>query len=587
MKKVKGFTMIEALLALTIAAGAAATMTTIKLDEIKLENSKGYAKDINDLVNAVDQRISIDGYDIDLWNKQSWSSAEMTKLVNNDLQGTGSKCGNGTWTPKNGENDIRLVNCSLLERKPYNMDVEAELTQDSFGFIKQFKLRYSFQNIDDFKDDFMNFKNTFRNATVNNSGNVTGTTSYNFVSALTDFEISPRECVILRTDCIFEITLDRQGGSEYIRANGENSMINATLSFIDTKGNAPLKCLRWSKDESDNWTKEVDEECGIGIYENGTRMVVDIAGDTGTYENILLNKECIKYKYDGSNIVADGVSPCGIINNGTEVYQVVENINTAIITSQNGQFENLVVNEIVAKTVSAEYIEATKQIKSHLIKTDTIQSATGNRVVIDSHLTVTGRSIYAPDVYLIAREGSFSKSLNVGNRLSVKGDISANDVFARDATLRGNLNVEGTEINAKEADVFAKNVTLTGNLETRGLKISNDIFIGLEHKENWACWPNTQSIAKDAIDGRILYCDNKLKTWQYTTRPRYVWLHTRTLKVGSGTYGTGVVKATLDGLCSASQAGQEEIYHKWTKKSTFHSRRYYFEYARCTQDLSY
>jgi hypothetical protein len=109
----------------------------------------------------------------------------------------------------------------------------------------------------------------------------------------------------------------------------------------------------------------------------------------------------------------------------------------------------------------------------------------------------------------------------------------------------------------------------------------------LERNENWSCWSDSQSIAKDNIDGRILYCDNKLKTWQYTTRPRYVWLKTRTLKVGSGIYGVGVIKATLDGLCSASQAGQEEIYHKWTKKSTWHSRRYYFEYARCTQDKSF
>jgi hypothetical protein len=68
----------------------------------------------------------------------------------------------------------------------------------------------------------------------------------------------------------------------------------------------------------------------------------------------------------------------------------------------------------------------------------------------------------------------------------------------------------------------------------------------LERNENWSCWSDSQSIAKDNIDGRILYCDNKLKTWQYTTRPRYVWLKTRTLKVGSGIYGVGVIKATLD-----------------------------------------
>lgn len=60
-------------------------------------------------MNAADERISIDGYDV--WDQVSWSNDEMKKLVNNQFQGTASKCGNGTWTPKNGENDIKLVNC--------------------------------------------------------------------------------------------------------------------------------------------------------------------------------------------------------------------------------------------------------------------------------------------------------------------------------------------------------------------------------------------------------------------------------------------------------------------------------------------
>jgi len=520
MKKVKGFTMIEALIALTISGVVAMGATKLKLDDLKLDNSKAYAKDMNDLMNAVDQRLSIDGYDV--WDKNDWSSAEITKLVNNQLQGTASSCGNGTWTPKNGDTDIKLVNCSMLEKKPYDMNVKAELIQDSFGFVEQFKLRYTFQNTKDFEDDFLNFKNAFRTAKVNQKNNVTGTTTYNLINTLSDTEINTKECISLKTDCSFDVVLNRQGGSEYIRANGENSMIDATLSFIDTKGNAPLKCLRWSKDETNAWTKEVNEECGIGIYKNGTRLVVDVAGDTGTYSNILLDKECNKYKWDGSNVVTDGVSPCGIINNGTEIYQVVENINSTKITAETGELKKLIVNELVAKTISAEYIEATTEIKTELLKTNTITTLSGNLLTINEHLKINknlslyGTSIYAPNAYLTAKNGRFIKDLRVDKNLSLYGtSIYAPNASlnAKNVILSKNLEVNGNEIKALNTDILAKNITLSGNIKTKNFSVDDNVFIRNRKILGSSCNPNLTSLSKDN-SGKVIYCDRLSYKWK-------------------------------------------------------------------------
>lgn len=63
-----GFTLFEVLISLSIL-GTASIFGLQKLsDEIDKNNIYNFVKNINDVVNAVDSRISIDGYDPDLWD---------------------------------------------------------------------------------------------------------------------------------------------------------------------------------------------------------------------------------------------------------------------------------------------------------------------------------------------------------------------------------------------------------------------------------------------------------------------------------------------------------------------------------------
>ena len=439
MNKKKGMTLIESLIALVVTTGISMTMVKAYTEKTKQENYESYASDLNNILKAVDQRIAVDGYDYDKWSTVSWSDSDILDLIKKDLQGINSVCGEGTWVPSYGDDDLKLVSCDLLQKNPYNTKISADLTTDSNGFVNTFKIKYKFDSDDSFLKDFTNVKNILRKAKSMITANLSGSVYYETVNDTTGVNISFKECIDLESDCAFVATLNNIGESDSVKTDGSNSMFASHLSFVPTKGSSsPLKCIKWENSEDDGtgiWTRKDVEDCGVGIYENNNSAVmVDVAATNGTFKNILLENECFVYKWDAGDVaLTTEKSPCGMTKDGTEIYQVVDNTiaNTTTTRSLSAGAIRSKVAVIEDLTVSVAKIDS---IISPLINVNTLN--------VLNALNVTGLS-------------TFTKDVKMNENLDIVGTVSANSgsittLLSDDATLE---NIDNTNLITQKIDI--------------------------------------------------------------------------------------------------------------------------------------
>ncbi|MGM6330464.1 hypothetical protein ABLB26_10225 [Vibrio parahaemolyticus] len=280
-----GFTLFEALLSVMVL-GSISTGVILKEVENRNQNERlRFIDEAMSIVKAVDHRIAIDGYDPDLWSKLKWESEEeiVNSLIKEELTSQyHDKCSGGKWKPEtNAESNTKLISCNLWgSRRNFGETIKAELREDSLGFIQGFDLFISFDDIANFKKYFRDIKYSLNQISVNPSQEISGIYVNSLVSTSSGVDISSYECINDPSDCSIKLSLERSGGNEYLRADGSNSMIGEHLTFIESKGQSPLKCLRWSNTQRDGsgiWSKIDDEDCGIGIYtETNQPVMVDV-----------------------------------------------------------------------------------------------------------------------------------------------------------------------------------------------------------------------------------------------------------------------------------------------------------------------
>lgn len=469
-----GFTLFEALLSVMVLGTVS---TGIILKEVENRNKDQRLRFIDEamsIVKAVDHRIAIDGYDPDLWTKLKWDNEEdiVNSLIKEDLTSQyHDKCSGGKWKPAiNSENNTKLLECNLWQsRKNHGETIKAELREDSLGFIQGFDLFISFDDIANFKKYFRDIKYSVNQISVNPSQEISGIYINSLVSTSSGVDISSYECINDPLDCSIKLSLERSGGNEYLRADGGNSMIGDHISFIESKGESPLKCLRWSNTERDGsgtWSKVLDEDCGIGIYEKtGQPVMVETVVDTGTFKNVALDKECVVYEWDGTKVVDSGnVSPCGMTNDGTEVYQVIQNIRAKNIEAMNikasqANFYILNVDNLISKTITAEQLNAITELKTNLIK----EYTAGAGITLEDNVTIndllnvrsnvnvtgdinTGGNIYGANIYATGEVGSNSIRTNyiTTTNLNTTNANTTNLTAEGTTTLNGTTNLNGT-----------------------------------------------------------------------------------------------------------------------------------------------
>lgn len=114
--KNKGFTLIEALIVTTMAGAGAVAAISYQGEEAKKTKASSFIQEISSIINGVDGRIAIDGYNEALWTKKSWlnESEIVHDLIKKQLIAVDSNCTGGTWLPQmQSEKKTSLIKCGL------------------------------------------------------------------------------------------------------------------------------------------------------------------------------------------------------------------------------------------------------------------------------------------------------------------------------------------------------------------------------------------------------------------------------------------------------------------------------------------
>ncbi len=452
-----GFSLFEALLSVMILGSIS---TGVILNQVENRNKNQRLKFIDEalsIVKAVDHRIAIDGYDSDLWSKLKWNDEEeiVNSLIKEELTSQyHDKCSGGKWKPAtNAERNTKLIGCNLWGyRRNFGETINAELRQDSLGFIQGFDLLISFDDEANFKKYFRDIKYSLNQISVNPSQELSGIYINSLVSSSNGVDISSYECINNPLDCSIKLSLERSGGNEYLRADGGNSMIGEHLTFIESKGQSPLKCLRWSNTQRDGsgiWSKIDDEDCGIGIYtETNQPVMVDVVADTGTFKNVLLDQNCIYYQWNGNEVVNSGTTrPCGISNDGSEVFQVVPNSYNENIQADKLYSNTIHTKSLITDTLSSNVLEALDRLK-----TDLIESSTSNTPIeVLSDLTIK-EILRAESDFYVYNNAYVGGDQVVTGMVQAQGDIiSDSKLISTDELELRKINTEGSKCSVNGA----------------------------------------------------------------------------------------------------------------------------------------
>lgn len=440
MKKNQGLTLIETLIAVTVTTSLIMMTVYWLLERNRHEKAVSYGQDIVTIVTAFDKRIHVDGFDSNNFkNGKAWAnSASFLSMLSTEFIAKDANCGktNG-WVPALAtEKTSQLLSCNLWTQIPYGMNATATITVDTTGYVKNFITSYRFQNIAQFNDSFKYLNLMKLTASSSDSLNITGGHSYYFANASDlNTKISTAQCITLKTSCALVAAYDREGGYEYLRVDGTNSMLGTPVTFRESKASSKQQCIKWFRSAAGAWTSS-PVDCGIGIYtKTGYPISVDVAAENSTQQRVLLDRSCNVYATSGNLVDTTTTSPCGVLPIGTgatpAIYQVVD---TA--SAKTGFIQTLYTSSLVSNKVNTQFAEIAKD------------------------LTVNGKT-YLNDTLTVNAIANISKTLNVG------GDIigSSSLTIAGNAAIRGSLGVNGTINAGQSITASTGNITAnTGNI---------------------------------------------------------------------------------------------------------------------------
>jgi prepilin-type N-terminal cleavage/methylation domain-containing protein len=498
--KRNGFSLIESLIVMTV--GGALTAGTISMVSENANEEAGvkFLKEASDIVSAVDKRIAIDGYSTSTWGSTSWGNESeiVNKLIKKELTSKElDSCSGGEWLPSDSTKEKdSIITCNLWEfRKPNGIEMSAELGKDSVGLIKDFSLLISFSDEESFAENFKYMKRGMIEAKSQRNKEENGVNNFEVVSLSTEEEITSNECISSPTDCAFKLSYNRIGGNEYLKADGSNSILGEHLTFMEANGDSPLKCVKWSAEEGENPTEwddpSVEEDCGIGIYlgeDNGVDpapVMVDVVADSGTFKNVTLNRNCTLYNWNSTTKEVEDsgkTTPCGMLNNGSEVIQVVDNTIANIGYILELQAETAVIN-----TANINNIKANK-VTVNTLTTNTLNTTTLNvlDLIVNGESTFEGKVTFNEKV-IFNEDVSVKQNVNVAGDLIVDGNVNINGTIDfKDTTIDGTLTVKGESILEGNAtslgDTIVSDKLTTNGLTTGNIEANSDVIAGVSMK---------------------------------------------------------------------------------------------------------
>lgn len=418
-KKNKGMSLIETLLSVTVVMAIVISVLYWYLENQREQQSIIFGKDLVSIITAFDKRIHVDGWDSDNFkNGKDWTgSPAVISMLNTEFIAKNASCGNNkNWVPVlDKEKSTKLIPCNLWSKVPYDLNADAKITSDVDGYVKNFTVVFKSKNDSEFNKHFRFYNKAKITANVKDSLNITGGHQFYFASVSSpSVKITNNECLSLKSSCALVAVYDREGGNEYLRVDGTNSVIGSSVSFKDSKNTPKLSCVRWEKDFAANSWESKTVDCGIGIY-NKTPVAVDVAVNSTTTERVMLDKLCPVFTNDvnGQIIDAGTKAPCGMYtgdNSGTlTAYQVIDHV-----SADKGLIKTLYADTVFTDQINVNYLTVKKDL-----------AVLGN-TNMDGTLKVKGF-------------GQFDDNLNVMKNLGVNGTLGVNG----EATFNNNLNVLG------------------------------------------------------------------------------------------------------------------------------------------------
>ena len=483
MKK-NGFSLIEILTCIIIAGLTTTFFMKEKMKDKEHQNKIELTNEINELLDGLSNRIEIDGFKFSNWDQTSW--IDLNELTTKQLVAKNANCSTGNWSPLNGNMKLKLVNCNLFKKNHYKLKTNANLKSDTNGFIESFTVDYYFENNKDFISNFEDVNNAFKIAKATTKQKKAGVVFFQYINKSTMNEVKLNNCINLKENCIFRTTLERNNGSDYVRVNGETPLINTSLKFIPSKGSSPLKCLKWSKNLLGEWTKSLEENCGIGIYKNSP-IAVDLNVKDGYFETIFLNKKCSVYKAVNGSVLYSGEQPCGIDKTGNEIIQVVDNV-----ISNKGYFKKITTKELIIESGEIKEIKNIENVITNLLITNELSATklSNNTTIEINALLDIKESLEILNKNGVEKENMEILNLNL-DILNIKNKLSTNIVtIYKDLILKG-INIDGFNnslnvlglIKTKDSYSKTKKKAPVGNFNNINIEI-NKIDLNIRAIEN-------------------------------------------------------------------------------------------------------
>ncbi|WP_210499614.1 type II secretion system protein [Vibrio crassostreae] len=274
MNRRKGFTFIEAILAISLVSISTMFRVAYEAEEVEQSKAHNFGKDLASIMTAIDRRVLLDGradQTIDSvtgtvtkgdWTA-SWGSNDIfiEQMLLNELIGfNNSVCGDNTlgWRPKINDNDTKaLVDCLIFSKGiPFNFEIRGErepLDSDNKHIVSEWGFKIYNANNYDFDENFKFYPEILKAAKLYDTIRLTGSHQVTLVDRSTSPLIELNglsECYAIKSNCAIVFKYKNSNtivnaSDNYVRVDGSVGMID-DLTFKTTAG-SPEACYKYDK----------------------------------------------------------------------------------------------------------------------------------------------------------------------------------------------------------------------------------------------------------------------------------------------------------------------------------------------------
>lgn len=402
--KLKGITLMEALVSLTILTTLVTGFVFIYEKKIKDETFEIFGLELLKYVKLVDEKVSISGYRADHWPvKNAVGYPDFKTFMYNNFNAVGTNCGiSDGWVPivdrtNDDSNSLKekseleksniavvnqkeLLNCQYFYKKDFFLgiipEVRVNLDTDSKN-INSVDFLFKYDTDAKLEENFIHIKKSLDFMKTQDVGNYFGSHFYTFVD-INDIEndLLPLTCFNLGANCAMKMSFKRNGGQDYIRTDGLNSIEDSLITFkvydYDGKIRSNVShgiiknCDKWVYNSiSKSWTKNTTFKCGVGMYKDD--LVASLLDGNATIKTIYLNKQCNKFNLtttNGSGLLSSVPStfvseytnvlekdskilPCGIFEDESEYIVVTDIVHAAEVNIGGKKIDGSQTSELI------------------------------------------------------------------------------------------------------------------------------------------------------------------------------------------------------------------------------------------------